>query len=25
LNSPIEGGVSGNEAAVANHLGIRPK
>ncbi len=25
LNSPVEGGVSGNEAAVANHLGIRPK
>ncbi len=25
LNSPVEGGIRGNEAAVANHLGIRPK
>jgi exopolysaccharide biosynthesis protein len=25
LNSPIEGGMRGNEAAVANHLGIRVK
>lgn len=25
LNSPIEGGIRGNEAAVANHLGIRVK
>lgn len=25
LNSPIEGGTAGNEAAVANHLGIRVK
>lgn len=25
LNSPIEGGIPGNEAAVANHLGIKVK
>ena len=25
LNSPIEGGIRGNEAAVANHLGIHVK